>query len=197
MRVGIMGGTFNPIHNGHIFIADAARRAVRLERVLFIPAGNPPHKHGLADAEARFAMTALALEGLDWAEASRLETDRAGTIYTVDTLGLLSEAYPGAELFVIVGADTLRDMPTWRDAPRAMRLCELVAVTRPGFDEEAFIAAERTAREQTGARVTPVHADSPDISSSSIRGRVAAGRDIAELVPAKVAEYIAKEGLYL
>jgi nicotinate-nucleotide adenylyltransferase len=196
MRLGIMGGTFDPIHNGHVFIADAARRACGLERVLFLPTGSPPHKGVSATAEQRYRMTALAVADLPWAEVSRLETDREGASYTADTLSLLREQRPCDALYMIVGADALHGMPQWRDARRAMTLCEVVAVARPGLDEDVFRDALRTAREQIGATVHTVLADSPDIASSTIRERLSQGLSIEGWMPRAVIDYIEREGIY-
>ena len=196
MRLGIMGGTFDPIHNAHLFIADAARKAARLDRVLFIPSGNPPHKTDLVSAEERFAMTEMATGHLPWAEPSRIETDRQGVIYTVDTLSLLKKERPEDELFVILGADALRDMPKWKEVSRAMQLCEVVAVTRPGMSKDELLAARDRASERTGAKVTLVWGDSPDISSSDIRLCIAKGEPLSGLVPESVARYIVERGLY-
>ncbi len=196
MRLGLMGGTFDPIHNAHLLIADAARTAVGLEQVLFIPSGNPPHKAGMAAAEDRAAMTELAVRDLPWARASRVEIERPGVIYTVDTLECLSKERPGDGLFVIVGADALRDMRLWRNARRAMELCELIAMPRPGMSDQELAEAKRAAREETGARVTLVKADSPDISSSMIRALAARGESLKGMVPPAVEAYIYDRGIY-
>ena len=123
-RVGLMGGSFDPIHLGHIAIAGEARDALQLSHVLFLPSGRPPHKAHLGASPAqRLEMTRLAVEPLPWAQASDVEVCRQGTIYTVDTLQILSSQHPEAAFYYIIGADTLLDLPNWRNTQKVCTLC--------------------------------------------------------------------------
>lgn len=196
MRIGIMGGTFDPIHNAHLHIANAARQALRLDPVLFIPVGDPPHKAMDASAQDRLEMVRLAVADLPWAKACDMEVYRKGRTYSVDTLTLLHEQYSGAKLFYIVGTDALRDMTLWKDAKRAMTLCEVVAVERGGLIGEDIHAYAENAREQIGAVVHLVAAKPMEASSTDVRIRFADGKPIEDLLPETVAAYIAERGLY-
>ena len=130
-RIGIMGGSFNPIHDRHIEIAACAKREQKLDRVIFLPAGNPPHKHdGLADAEYRYEMTRLAVSGIPGFTASRMEIDREGVTYTVDTLTRLQKQMPGAELYYLIGEDTLFDLRNWRRPEKVFTLCRFLVCSR-------------------------------------------------------------------
>ena len=130
-RIGIMGGSFNPIHDRHMEIAACAKREHKLDRVIFLPAGNPPHKHeGLADAEYRFEMTRLAVSGMQGFSVSRMEIDREGVTYTVDTLTRLQKQMPGAELYYLIGEDTLFDLPNWRRPDKVFTLCRFLVCSR-------------------------------------------------------------------
>lgn len=196
MRTGIMGGTFDPIHNTHMDIAQVAYAAMELDRVLFIPVGDPPHKRLYADALNRLSMVELAVQGLPWAQALDIEAKRRGTTYTVDTLTQLTERWPEDDFYFIIGADVLRDMPKWRDARRAMELCQLIAFPRIGMDERAMDEVERIAAEETGARVHRLSIAPSDTSSTEIRNRCQAGKSIADLVPPAVERYIEERRLY-
>ena len=185
MKVGIFGGSFNPIHLGHLLLAEQARDVLTLDRVLFIPASQPPHKPsiGLAPAEARLRMVRLAIRDHAAFVASDIELARPGPSYSIDTVTALSRSLPKAALFLLVGQDMLS--VTWMGWDRLKRLCTVVAAGRPGA---------RRARAQRGVRwleIPPV-----DISSSDIRARAAAGRSIRYLVPAAVERYIRQHRLY-
>ena len=135
LRVGLMGGSFDPIHIGHVRIASEARKALDLDRVLFLPSGRPPHKAHLgASAAQRLEMTKLATQGLPWAEASDIEVFREGTIYTVDTLTILTAQHPETDFYYIIGADTLLDLPNWRNTKKVCTMCRFICVRRPGID---------------------------------------------------------------
>ena len=138
-RVGLMGGSFDPIHLGHIAIAREARDALQLSHVLFLPSGRPPHKAHLGASPAqRLEMTRLAVEPLPWAQASDVEVCRQGTIYTVDTLQILSSQHPEAAFYYIIGADTLLDLPNWRNTQKVCTLCRFICLHRPGVADEAI-----------------------------------------------------------
>ncbi len=192
--VGIMGGSFNPIHSRHLDIAACAMAECRLSRVLFLPTGNPPHKHeGLAPAEDRFEMTHLALIGKPGFTASRMELDRTGVIYTLDTLRLLKDQLPGMELYYIIGEDTLLDLPNWHHPDEVFTLCQFLVCRRSTQDADAHpICAELEAR---GARFTYLSLPPLNISATAIRQELATGTEPAPLLP-QVMEYIRIMGLY-
>jgi nicotinate-nucleotide adenylyltransferase len=199
-KTGIFGGTFNPIHNGHLIIAESVREQCGLDKVLFMPSGQPPHKRDpeVVDPERRFEMVKLAVGSNPCFEASRMEIDRAGFTYTVNTLQELRTEY-GSEmgLYFIIGADIVPELVTWKDFRHVFELCEFVAVLRPGFDKEAFTREIGSITENYGAVIHTVDARLIDISSTEIREKCSAGESIRYLVPDGVREYIYKEGLYI
>lgn len=189
VRIGILGGTFDPVHIAHLVVAVEARSQLGLDQVLLVVAHRPWQKDGfreIAPAEHRLAMVRLAVEDLAGVEASAIEIDRGGPTYSVDTLDELHRCHPGAPLFLIVGADAAATLPTWHDAARLRELATLVVVNRPG----------------AGAEVPPgwphehVLVPSLEVSSTDVRARVARGRPIDVLVPPAVVRYIADHGLY-
>ncbi len=199
--VGVLGGTFDPIHLGHLAIAEEAREALGLERVLFVPAGEPVHKPGrrFAPVEDRVAMVELAIRGEPAFELSRAEVDRPGPSFAVDTLeGFAAAARAEGrepDLTFILSADTYAGLPTWREPDRILVLCRMAVLPRPGApgpDPGAM------ARLVPGADRRTVLLDGPllAVSGSTIRARVAAGRSIRYLVPDAVAAYIGDHGLY-
>lgn len=191
MSIGLLGGTFDPIHLGHLRAAENAREAFGLARVIFVPAARPPHRpEPLTPALDRYAMTCLAVAGHPGFEVSDLEMRREGPSYTVDTLAALAEAAPGEELVLIVGGDTFPEVRTWRQAERIFELAVLGVVERPG--ETAAPDAEVA----PGARVR--HAEGPalDVAATRVRERVSRGLSVRYLVPDGVADYIAKRRLY-
>jgi nicotinate-nucleotide adenylyltransferase len=202
MRLGVMGGTFDPIHHGHLYCAENARECCGLNRVLFIPAGRSPFKPAgdQTEAEHRLAMVKVAIADNPYFAASRIELDRDGPSYTVDTLTALNREYgqsdDPAELCLIVGADALVTLGSWHRASEILRLAAIAAVPRPGTDIAALRAAAAELEEQYGARITLCDGPAVDISATELRRRLAAGRSIRYLVPAAVAGYIADHGLY-
>ena len=191
-RVGVMGGTFDPIHHGHLVAAEEARHAFDLERVLFVPVGDPWQKadQDVSPASDRLEMVGRAIADNDAFEISRVDVDRTGPTYTIDTLRSLSEQRPGAELFFITGADAILEILTWKDPQVALRLATFVAVTRPGHDLGGL---RKLGIEE---RVVMLEIPALAISSTDIRARVADGRPIRYLVPAPVEAYIRERGLY-
>ena len=195
-RIGLMGGSFNPIHCGHINLARAALDAGLVDRVLFLPSGNPPHKWaGLEDKLHRLNMVSLAIEGEAGMEICREEVDREGVIYTVDTLAILRGRMPDCRFFYLIGADTLRTLHTWRRPEDVIRLCTFLVAARPGEDEKDLPRLMAHWRAQ-GADVQTLPAECIDVSSTEIRERLAAGLSLAGLVPAEVEAYIRMHGLY-
>ena len=201
-RVGILGGTFNPPHVGHLALARHARAELGLERVLLIPANVAPNKpvaHEDPGAEHRLQMCRLALAREPGVEASALEIERGGVSYTVDTLQAIHDEQPDAELTLILGADTARTLPGWREPARLLGLAELAIAERDELDSQEVREA-LTAPAPAGAglqpRMTLLKMDRIAVSSSSVRELIAAGEPASELVGEAVAGYIAEHGLY-
>lgn len=194
-RVGILGGSFDPIHYGHLSIAEEARATLRLDRVLFIPAALQPFKAAahIAPPEMRLEMARLACAGNDSFEVSPIEIERSGPSYTVTTLEALRDTL-GGELFFILGADALADLPRWRAASRIVELARIVAVGRPGFALDSAVTDR--ALPGLAARLTRIEGPLLDISSTALRRRAAAGRPIRYQTPDPVVQYIAEKGLY-
>lgn len=199
-RIGIMGGSFNPVHIGHLIAAQDAMDHMGLQRVIFVPAAQPPHKHGvpLASAADRVAMLRLAVGDDPRFEVSTDEIDRGGVSYTVDTLRRFRDRMPGAELHLIVGGDSLLELHTWREIGEILATAEIVTVGRPGVAIPELTS--RTLRlpepwpERLARNVVAGH--HIEISSTDIRNRVARRQSIRFLVPAAVERYISDYGLY-
>ena len=186
-----MGGTFDPIHLGHLRAAESAREALRLDRVVFVPAALPPHRSGpVASALDRFAMTALATAAHGPFETSDLELRREGPSYTVDTVSAFLAERP-ASLCLIVGSDTFEEMTGWRDAARIFASCHVAVVPRPG--DESLPPAPPF---PDAAGVSLVSGPTLPISATTVRARVREGRSVRYLVPDAVADYIVKRRLY-
>lgn len=193
MRIGILGGTFDPIHYAHLFVAEEARQRFDLERVEFIPCGVPPHKknYAVSPAKHRLAMTLLAIEGNPFFRASRIEIDRQGVSYTVDTLGKWHALYPDHELFLIMGGDSLAYLTSWKEPERICQLAHIIAASRPGFDLNSLQLPETICR-----RVHVMEMPMLDISATDIRNRVRRGMSIRYLTPDSVIHYLLKHQLY-
>ena len=197
MKVGILGGTLDPIHNGHIEIALAAMDALGLDRVTLLPSGDPPHKARATDKWDRYHMAELAARCHEGLTVSDREIAREGTTYTVDTLSALVAEHPQVQWTYILGADALHKLDTWKEFPRIARLCSFAAVSRPGCDEDLakLRASAISACYHTRVDLLPV--SGPALSSTGVRRMVAEGKQITACVPAEVAEYIRSKGLYL
>lgn len=196
-RLGIMGGTFDPVHYGHLVTAEQAREALNLDLVLFMPAGAPAFKldQHVSSPEDRYAMTLLATAANERFYASRLEIDREGVTYTVDTLKYLRAHYPdNVKLYFITGADAILDIVSWRDAGHLAELATLIAATRPGYDISQ--AHERIEASGFPFDVRYIEIPALAISSTNIRQRVALGRSIRYLTSESVIGYIRKNHLY-
>jgi nicotinate-nucleotide adenylyltransferase len=197
LRLGIMGGTFDPVHFGHLVAAEEALVQFNLDKVVFMPTGRPvrkTHRH-VSSAEDRYLMTVIATASNPDFEVSRLEIDRPGATYTIDTILQLREIHgPRAELFFISGADAVREILTWKDADRIAEMCTFIAATRPGFDAE--IGSLESREGVPAPRVEAMEVPALAISSSDIRARVSARRPVRYLLPEAVAAYIEKNGLY-
>ncbi len=189
-RIGLFGGSFNPIHLGHLLAAQAAREEIELSRVFFIPAAQSPFKPGaeLASANDRLRLLRLALAGQTWCEIDEQEIRRGGVSYTVDTVHTYAAQFPEALLFYLIGADHVPLLPKWRGAHELAQLVEFVAVSRPGETLSSF---------PEPFRGRPLRGFPLGVSASQIRDRVRAGLPIDWLVPAAVAETIRNNRLYL
>lgn len=185
MRLGILGGTFDPIHRGHIAAARAAMECGKLDRVLFIPAGAPPHRSAtVAGARDRLEMTRLAIDDERGFEVSDIEIRRGGVSYTVDTLRELRRLHPNDELFLILGWDAAKLFSTWHEPDEVRKLASLIIVTRPRSGAPA------------GTPDILCELPTPDISGSSLRRALAFGKPVTDMLPPAVADYIATHDLY-
>ncbi len=215
MRIGILGGTFDPIHDGHLAVAEAARAALGLTEILVIPANHPPHRRVEPQASAyhRFAMVALAIAGHPHTLTSDVEL-RADTLsYTADTLRRLhGQSLAPLQLFFLTGADAFAEIATWKDYPAILDLANFVVVSRPGHPAPAMTerlpmlrgrmimcptsGADDCLRAQDRPRIWLLDAPTPDVSSTGVRQRAQAGEPLRGLVPVAVAEYIERQHLY-
>jgi nicotinate-nucleotide adenylyltransferase len=209
MTLGVLGGTFDPIHNGHIAAADAAQRELQLDAITLIPSRIPPHRQDPvgASGEHRYAMAALAAAERPGWTASRIEIDREGPSYTFDTLVELRRSIApnpktgaGTQIFFILGADAFAEIATWSRYPAVLDLANFVVVSRPGITLDSVrerVPAAFGLRPSAKTRVILLDVNTPDVSSTDIRRRIRAGDSLARLVPDPVAAYIHAHRLYL
>ncbi len=194
--IGIMGGTFDPIHFGHLAAAEEARRRFGLGRLIFIPNGQPPHKkeYAVSPAEARYEMVVLATASNPAFETSRIEVDRPGPSYSADTLEWLRGSLGAeAKLYFITGADAMLEIMTWHEPERLARTCEFIAVMRPGYDLGPL---KKAVVPDLLARTHVLEAPGVEVSSTELRRRAGAGESLRYLTPPAVISYIAERGLY-
>lgn len=191
MRIGLFGGTFDPVHLGHLISAEQVREQCNLEQVWFLPALVPPHKNGQTVTEAahRLQMVELAIAGNPYYRASRVEFERSGSSYTVDTMAILRERHPKHTFYFIIGADMVADLPNWHRIEQLVKDTEFVGLARPGYERPQLADA-------IASRVQ--YADMPllEISATGIRERVRTGRSIRYFVPDRVRNYIEEHRLY-
>jgi len=209
-RLGLLGGTFDPIHFGHLDAAAAAQQAFGLDEIRFVPSHDPPHRPSDPHASAfhRFALVALAIDGQPAYRASDIELRRDGPSYTTDTLrAVREEGWSASQIFFILGADAFAEIATWREFPTVLDAANFVVIARPGMSLDAAVArtpslrarvrhAEDAAFEDENTFVFLVEAQTRDVSSTAIRARLAAGQAINDLVPAPVARHIVAHKLY-
>ncbi len=199
-RLGIFGGSFDPVHNGHLLLAECCREQSLLDEVWFLPAAAPPHKlgHVLAPAKARVEMLELATSGHEAFRVSPLEIDRGGVSYTVETLRAISTQKPQAELFLLMGADSLRDLPTWREPAEILTLAVPVVVRRAGSAEPDFapLTSLVPAARLEVIKASQVEMPLIELSSTDLRQRASDGRSLRYRTPRAVEKYIETQGLY-
>jgi nicotinate-nucleotide adenylyltransferase len=209
-RLGLLGGTFDPIHYGHLDAAHAACTVLALDEVLVIPAHDPPHRQNDPHVSAfhRFALAALAIDGQPWMRASDRELRRNGPSYTIDTLRALhADGWHASQLFFILGGDAFAEIASWHAYPEVLDAAHFVVISRPGVALDAAIArvpalharvqrAGTTAANARNTSIIPINADTRDVSSTQIRARLAAHERIDDLVPAAVARHIYAHHLY-
>jgi nicotinate-nucleotide adenylyltransferase len=193
-RLGVMGGTFDPIHHGHLVAASEVQSYFKLDQVIFVPTGQPWQKSDreVSAAEDRYLMTVIATASNPRFSVSRVDIDRPGPTYTIDTLRDLHELHPNSELFFITGADALAQILTWRDVEETFELAQFVGCTRPGTENLTLPLDQLPAD-----RVTLLEVPALAISSTECRHRVANGEPTWYLVPDGIVQYIAKRGLYV
>jgi len=197
-RVGILGGTFNPIHLGHLLIAQDAMEQLGLDRVKFIPSATPPHKtvEKLASERDRLRMIVLAIRGNARFEADDIEIRRGGKSYSVDTLTELRRREPRTNFYFIIGSDSLRELHLWREVQLLVTLCTFVTVSRPGFEPKPVVDPRLDAATRRRLRQHVLWGHACDVASRDIRARVASGRSIRYLVSDAVHAYIRRRRLY-
>lgn len=204
MRIGVFGGSFDPVHIGHLIAAECCREQAGLDRVIFMPAAVPPHKQDrrLTAAEDRVQMLRLAAGGHDAFEVSTLEIDRGGVSFTVDTLSLLRQPHPTDELFLLLGPDAIVDFPTWREPARILELAMPLVMVRDTIDDISRISGDRRlaalfGRERLAVLMAAVvRLPAIGVRASDLRAAVSAGRSIRFRTPRAVEAYVAAHGLY-
>jgi len=197
-RLGIMGGTFDPIHYGHLVAAEMARGEFNLSKVLFIPSGTPPHKirRDVSAANLRYEMVELAIKDNSEFDLSALEMERKGPSYTVETLRILRRAWPEHELYFITGTDALLEIFSWREAEEILTMIQFIGAARPGFDARDFLLKVQQEHPETQGRIHYLEVPALAISSTDIRARVRHGQPIRYLLPEPVRLFLQKHGLY-
>ncbi|MFW6677779.1 nicotinate-nucleotide adenylyltransferase [Lacrimispora sp. AGF001] len=198
-NIGIMGGTFDPIHNGHLMLGEQAYKEYQLDEVWFMPSGHPPHKknQNITDPDIRLTMTQLAIEGKTGLVSSDFEVRRNGSTYTAQTLRLLRKVYPQHQYFFIIGADSLYEIENWYEPDQVLSQAVILAARREY--EDARLSMEQqiaylSTRYKADIRI--LHCKEMDISSAMLRERIAGGLSVSEYVPSKVLTYIKDQGLY-
>lgn len=197
-RVGIMGGTFDPVHIGHLLIAEQSYRQYGLDYVIFMPAGHPPHKQdqNIVSSRDRLAMLRLATEDIPYFRVSDYELEKKGLSYTFETLSDLSGKFPETQYYFIMGADSIKDMDHWRHPEIILRLAHILAAVREDTDLDALENEADKLRKKYRGKISILGAPEMDISSRELRSRIASGQSIRFMVPEKVRNYIDYYHLY-
>ena len=200
MRLGVFGGSFNPVHYGHLLLAECCREACALDEVWLVPAAVPPHKQGqaLAPAKDRLQMLELAVAGSEHLRASAIEIERGGVSYTVDTLAAIAAERPGVELFLLLGGDSLPELLTWREPERICRLATPLVVRRHGSPEPDLSVLSGLVTPERLAEIGRIQVQMPiiELSSTDLRQRAASGRSLRYRTPRAVERYIETHSLY-
>ncbi len=197
MKIGLMGGSFDPIHNGHLVLAEQVRTRFQMDKIIFIPSGNPPHKQIVASKDHRYNMTQLAIEDNEFFEISRIELDMENNTYAVDTVKRLQEMYGnGTEVFFITGADMIIDLPSWKDFDELVTICKFIGSTRPGVDYTELSDRIDALVRDFKADITITQVPALAISSTDIRRRIKYNLSIRYLLPRTTEDYIYKHNLY-
>lgn len=197
LRIGILGGTFDPIHYAHLATVEFIRVKYNLDRVIFIPSGNPPHKFwNITDKNDRYKMVLLATVKNENFLVSDMEINKVGKTYTIDTLRSLKKTYPTCELFFITGADAICDIEAWKDVSENFKLATFIAATRPGISLLRAQDYIEKLEKKYNAKIINVYVPSLDISSTYIRDQLNLGKSVRYLIPEDVEDYIKEKGLY-
>ena len=197
-RIGIMGGSFNPIHIGHLHLAESARIEFDLDLVIFVPTGDNPfkHKNDGIDREHRYRMVELAIDSNPYFAATRIEIERCGNSYTIDTIRDIKRRLPNDDLFLITGADIVFELPKWREAEELMRSVAFISAYRPGYPKRKFDRQIKFLQKQYGAQIYKLLSSEMDVASTDIRSRIHNNKSIRYLIPENVEAYIRENNLY-
>lgn len=198
LKYGIMGGTFNPIHYAHLFIADEVRDLFNLDKIIFMPTGTPPHKNNLnIDAFHRYSMTKLAVANNNKFTVTDIEVLNQDISYTVDTMQKLKSHHPDIDFYFITGTDAILELPTWKDPKTLLSLCKFISVNRPNYADDSLELKIKEITDNFGGEIFLVNGPELNLSSTQIRERVKDGKTIKYLVPDEVNDYILKNKLYM
>lgn len=195
-KIGIMGGTFDPVHLGHLFVANEVLNIYKLDEIIFVPSGNPPHKTGRTSSYHRFLMTNLATLSNEKFTVSDIEIKKSGKSYSLDTMIEFHNLYKDTEFYFITGYDAVIDLPKWHEPSKLLKLCKFIAVSRPGIiKEEVDLKIEKIKKELNG-HIELMQVPMLQISSTDIRERFKNGKSSKYLLPESVEQYIMKNNLY-
>jgi nicotinate-nucleotide adenylyltransferase len=197
-KIGIVGGTFNPIHNVHLLLGEAAREQFGLDRVIYIPSGISYLKKddNVPSGELRYQMVKLAIDSNPYFTCSRLEIDREGNTYTIDTLNELKKMYPGDELYLVLGGDTFKQIESWYHADEIFKSCTLIAAVRDNMSTEDMENQKKYLEDKFGAKIEILKFRNIDLSSSDIRSRLQTGRSVRYMIPDAVVEFAILKNIY-
>lgn len=196
-KVGIMGGSFNPIHQGHLVVANEVLNIYNFDKIIFIPAGKPPHKNDLETTPwDRYMMTQIAILSNNRFVVSDIEVKRTGKSYTLDTMLQLREMYPDTEFYFITGTDAVIDIPNWHEPEKLLNLCKFIAVSRPGVDTGVIESKIKEIKDNFNGHIELMQVPMLQISSTDIRERIKNGISAKYLLPESVEQYIMKKNLY-
>ncbi|ADI02439.1 nicotinate-nucleotide adenylyltransferase [Syntrophothermus lipocalidus] len=197
-RIGLFGGTFDPVHYGHLVLAECARYECELDRVIFIPSARPPHKHRetVLGENYRYEMVRLAIKDNPFFEVSKAEIDRPGYSYAIDTVRYFRFEYPEAEIYFITGLDALLDLKSWKDVGELIKLCRFITAVRPGFELKEDDERLKGLPAEFWRNLRVIEVPGLHISSTDLRYRIATGKPVRYLLPRPVEDYIREHGFY-